>query len=93
MKQEASWTITTKIFHRDLRQMVDNLNCDFCQQTKLDGKGYEFLPEHEFQSIPLEEFTFDLIGPWKIQENKIKLYYRSVKSEMCALQQKKTIYG
>jgi hypothetical protein len=33
--------------HRDLRQMVDNLNCDFCQRNKLDGKGYGFLPERE----------------------------------------------
>ncbi len=49
--------------------MVDNLNCDFCQRTKLDGKGYGFLPECEVQSIPFEECTMDLIGLWKIQEN------------------------
>jgi hypothetical protein len=23
--------------HRDLRQMVDNFNCDFCQRNKLNG--------------------------------------------------------
>jgi hypothetical protein len=47
--------------------MVDNLNCDFCQRTKLDGKGYIFLPEHEVQSILFEECVVDLIGPWNIQ--------------------------
>jgi hypothetical protein len=34
--------------------MVDNLNCDFCQRTELDGKGYGFLPESEVQSIPFD---------------------------------------
>ncbi len=47
--------------------MVDNLNCDFCQRNKLDGKGYGFLPEHEVHSIPFEEFAMDLIGPWTVQ--------------------------
>ncbi len=47
--------------------MVDNLNCDFCQRNKLNGKGYGFLPECEVQSIPFEECTVDLIGPWKVQ--------------------------
>jgi hypothetical protein len=69
--------------------MVDNLNCDYFQRTKLDGKGYGFLPACEVQSIPFEECTSDLIGPWKIQEKIFKLYYRSVTSEMCALQQQK----
>ncbi len=36
-----------RYYHRDLHQMVDNLNCDFCQRTKLDDKGYGFLPERE----------------------------------------------
>jgi hypothetical protein len=45
--------------------MVDNLNCDFCQRNKLDGKGNELLPEHEVCSIPFEECIVDLIGPWK----------------------------
>ncbi len=31
-----------RYYHRDLPQMVDNLNCDFCQRNKLDGKGYGF---------------------------------------------------
>jgi hypothetical protein len=47
--------------------MVDNLNCDFCQRTKLDGKGYGFLPERIVQSILFEECSMDLIGPWNIQ--------------------------
>ncbi len=53
--------------HRDLHQMVDNFNCDLCQRNKLDGKGFGFLPEHKYQSIPSEEYTVDLIGPWKVQ--------------------------
>jgi hypothetical protein len=47
--------------------MVDNLTCDFCQRNKLNGKGYRFLPEHEFQSILFEECTRYLIEPWKVQ--------------------------
>jgi hypothetical protein len=47
--------------------MVDNINCDFCQRAKSDGKGYGFLPECEVQSILFEEYTVDLIGPWNIQ--------------------------
>jgi hypothetical protein len=47
--------------------MVDNLNCDFCQRNKLDGKGYGFLPEREVQLIPFEECAVDLIGPWTVQ--------------------------
>ncbi len=56
-----------RYYHRDLLWMVDNLNCDYCQRNKLDGKGYGFLPEREVQSIPFEECTVDLIGPWKVQ--------------------------
>jgi hypothetical protein len=73
--------------------MVDNINCNFCQKTKLDGKGNGVLLEREVQSIPFEECTVDLRGPWKIQEKILKLYYRTVTSEMCALEQKKTRYG
>jgi hypothetical protein len=47
--------------------MVDNLNCDICQRTKLDGKGYGFLLEREVQSFLFEEYTVDLIRPWSIQ--------------------------
>jgi hypothetical protein len=56
-----------RCYHRDLHQMVDNLNCDFCQRNKLDGKGYGFLPEHEVKSILFEEYAKDLIGPWTVQ--------------------------
>jgi hypothetical protein len=66
-KQEALWTITTKILSSRTTQMVDNLNCDFGQRNKLDSKGYGFLPEREVQSIPFEKCTMDLIGPWIVQ--------------------------
>ncbi len=56
-----------RYYHRDLRQMVDSLNCDFCQRNKLDDKGYGFLQEHEGCSIPFEECVVDLIGPWTFQ--------------------------
>ncbi len=56
-----------RYYHRDLRQMVDNLNCDLCQRNKLDGKEYGFLPEREVHSILFEECTADLIGPWTVQ--------------------------
>ncbi len=47
--------------------MVDNLNCDFCQRNKLDGKGYGSLPEREVCSIPFKECARDLIGSWTVQ--------------------------
>jgi hypothetical protein len=47
--------------------MVGNLSCDFCQRTKLDGKGCGFIQECEVQSILFEQCTVDLIGPWNIQ--------------------------
>ncbi len=56
-----------RYYHRDLCQMVNNLNCDFCQRNKFDCKGYGFLPEHEVRSIPFEECAMDLIGPWTVQ--------------------------
>jgi hypothetical protein len=47
--------------------MVDNLNRDFCQRNKLDGKGYGFLSEREVHFILFEECAMDLIGPWTVQ--------------------------
>jgi hypothetical protein len=35
-----------RYYHRDLLQMVNNLNCDFCQRNKLDGKGYGFVKRY-----------------------------------------------
>jgi hypothetical protein len=56
-----------RYYHIDLHRMVDNLNCEFCQRNKLDGKGYGFLREREVRSIPFEECAVDLIGPWTVQ--------------------------
>jgi hypothetical protein len=30
--------LSQRYYHRDLRRIVDYLNCDFCQRNKLDGK-------------------------------------------------------
>jgi hypothetical protein len=46
--------------------MVDNIDCDFFQRNKLDGKGYRFLPEREVRSISFEECAVDLLGPWTV---------------------------
>ncbi len=32
-------------YNPDLRRLVDNFKCNYCQRNKLDGKGYGFLPE------------------------------------------------
>jgi len=53
--------------NRDMHKRVDRFNCDHCQRNKLEGRGYELLPEREVQSIPFEECAVDLIGPWIIQ--------------------------
>jgi hypothetical protein len=59
--------LSQRYYHRDLRRIVDHLNCDFCQRYKLDGKGYGFLPEQEVHSITFEECDVDLLGPWTVQ--------------------------
>ncbi len=51
----------------DLRRLVDNFKCNYHQRSKLDGKGYGFLPEQEVRSLPFEECATDLIGPRTIQ--------------------------
>jgi hypothetical protein len=55
-------------YNCDLRRLVDNFMCNYCQRIKLDGKeGYGFLPECKVRSIPFEECATDLIRPWTIQ--------------------------
>jgi hypothetical protein len=39
--------ISTRYYHRDLRSLIDKFHCEYCQQNKLDGKGYGLLPERE----------------------------------------------
>ena len=56
-----------RYYNRDLRRLVDNFKCNYCQRNKLDGKGYGFLPECKVRSIPFEECATDLTGPWTIQ--------------------------
>jgi hypothetical protein len=56
-----------RYYHRDLRRLADNLNCDFYQRNKLDSKGCGFLPECKVRLIPFEECAMDLIGPWIVQ--------------------------
>ncbi len=55
-----------RYYNCELRQLVDNFNCDYYQRNKLAGKGCGFLPEHEVRSIPFEECATDLIGPWTV---------------------------
>jgi hypothetical protein len=58
---------SSRYYHRDLQSLIEKYNCDHCQCNKLDGKGYEHLPECEIRSMPFEECAVDLIGPWMIQ--------------------------
>ncbi len=58
--------IHQQYYNRDLRRLVDNFKCNYCQRNKLDGKGYGFLPEHEVRLIPFEECAMDLVGPWTV---------------------------
>ncbi len=54
-------------YNCDLRRLVDNFKCDYCQRNKFNAKGYGFLPECEVRSIPFEECATDLLGPWTVQ--------------------------
>ncbi len=59
--------IHKQYYNCDLRRLVDNFKCNYCQRNKLDGKGYRFLPEKEVRLIPFKECAMDLIGPWTVQ--------------------------
>jgi hypothetical protein len=59
--------LSQRYYHKDLRQIVDHLNCDFYQRNKFDGTGFGFLPEREVRSIPFEECAVDLIEPRTVQ--------------------------
>jgi hypothetical protein len=59
--------IRQRYHNHDLRRYINNFNCGYCPRNKLDTKGYRLLPEREVQSIPFEECTMDLIGPWVVQ--------------------------
>jgi hypothetical protein len=58
--------IHQQYYNRDLRRLVDNFKCNYCQRNKLDGKGYGFLPEQEVRLIPFEECAMDFMGPWTV---------------------------
>ncbi len=53
--------------HRDIRLLVVKFHCEHCQRNKLSGTGYGLSPECKLRSVPFEECTVDLIGPWIIQ--------------------------
>jgi hypothetical protein len=59
--------IHQRYYNPKKRSLVDNFKCNYCKRNKLDGKGFGFLPEQEFRSIPFEECATDLIGPWTVQ--------------------------
>jgi hypothetical protein len=46
---------------------LTNSTVTFARETNLMAQGYGFLSEHQARSIPSEECTVDLIGPWKVQ--------------------------
>jgi hypothetical protein len=51
--------------HPKLRYLINKLKCKDCQECKLVGRGYGFLPKQEVRIAPWEEVAIDLIGPWK----------------------------
>ncbi len=59
--------ICQRYHNRDIQRYIDNFNCEFCQRSKLNGRGYGLLPEHEVRSIPFKECAVGLIGPWIVQ--------------------------
>ena len=62
-------------YHSNLRTRIENLvkSCDACQRFKLPGKGYGELPPREAQLAPWQEIAVDLIGPWSINVNEVKV--------------------
>jgi hypothetical protein len=59
--------IHQQYYNCDLRRLVDNFKCIYCQRNKSDSKGYGFLPECKVRLISFEECAMDLIGPWTLQ--------------------------
>ena len=62
-------------YQSNLRTRIENFVklCDACQRFKLPGKGYGELPPREAQLAPWQENAVDLIGPWSINVNEVKL--------------------
>ncbi len=52
-----------------LKARVEELvsTSDLCQRNRDIGPGYGHLPPHNDVSVPWEEITIDLIGPWAIE--------------------------
>jgi hypothetical protein len=62
-------TLQARYYHRDLRRLVDQFNCEACQKQKLDGRGFGLLPERTVSAQPWQDVAIDLIGPWRIPIN------------------------
>jgi len=62
-------TLSQRYYHPQMRSVIDNYHCEYCQRHKLSGKGYGLLPEREMRIAPWEEVAVDLIGPWNIKVN------------------------
>ena len=62
-------TIQARYYHPSLRKKIDEFQCGICEQHKLSGAGYGYLPEREARLAPWTEVAIDLIGPWKLELN------------------------
>ena len=52
-----------RYFHPDLRKIIDNFQCNDCQNYKVDGRCFGHLPARDVRTEPWKQVDIDLIGP------------------------------
>ena len=61
------YAIMMRYYQPDLRRHIGNFVCDTCQNNKLSGCGFGFLPGRDVNKHPWHEVAMDMIGPWSIE--------------------------
>ena len=70
----AKLSLEVGYFHPVLRKIIDNFECDACQNYKVDGRGFGHLLARDVRTAPWEQVDTDLIGPWKVQTRTGRVY-------------------
>ena len=72
--KQRLWQSMNRYFHPDLREIIDNFECDACQKCKVDDRGFGHLLARDVRTAPWKKVGADLIGPWKVQTRTGRTY-------------------
>jgi hypothetical protein len=74
-------TMDAHLYFCNMKEHVQNFvqSCNVCQHHKQPGQAYGHLPPRNDITVPWEEVTVDLVGPWKVSVPKIgKIYFHAL---------------